>query len=162
MKREDGKKRQRKRSLISSPSPAMACPDSLPILIYTYPQGSLCKSFTLTAKKNAKWLSSATGRKIDWYSHSLDTTFPLQVFKHKLLRATGVQNSRRVCLLDFLLYFSILYVHVYLSHLFHLSRITLWKKFFLTWNLKTGKEMLNVLSGQCHLNFQKLGSFAAL
>lgn len=43
---------------------AMSCPDSLPILIYMYPQGGLYK-FSILIAENAKWLSSAMRRKVD-------------------------------------------------------------------------------------------------
>lgn len=59
---EEGRKGEKGRGWSSFP--AMSCPDSLPVLIYMYPQGGLYKFSILTAE-NAKWLSSAMRRKVD-------------------------------------------------------------------------------------------------
>lgn len=63
MRRESGKRKGGRERKGEAGVLAMSCPDSLPILIYMYPQGNLYKFSILTAK-NAKWLPSALRRKV--------------------------------------------------------------------------------------------------
>lgn len=109
-------RRERKRGRGLSSSPAVTCPDSLPTLIYTYPQGSLCKSSTLTAKK-CHVFTFRYGKESGLIQSLPGYAFTLLLCRHMLLRATGVQNSRGDCLLDFFDVYFLLCMGVWGGHL---------------------------------------------